>query len=350
MIRAADRDRVAGQPVGIAAAVPALVLVADDPRDRAHAGDRAQDPLADHGVLAHDLPLARVERAGLVEDLVGDPDLADVVKERGRADVLDLVLVERQASATRSVRSTTDSECSPVYWSRSSRACASAATTSTLRADRRRDLAGLALGAIGDLDAAAALERGRPRAPSPPEPGASPRSARGGALRCRPMPRRLAGRRPRPPRAPTRIRSSTICASPSGVSERSITNSSAPARHVRSRARVRPARQLADCGEDLVARRVAALHVEVAEAVDVEDRDGERAPVALGALDVELELGAERRQGHEAGDQRVAAGRRGRAEPRAPRYGFGPPGAQLRVLSRSLESIKKANRQRAGSA
>ena len=35
---------------------------------------------------------------------------------------------------------------------------------------------------------------------------------------------------------------------------------------------------LADRVEDLVAHRVAALHVEVAEAIDVEDRDGQGRP------------------------------------------------------------------------
>jgi hypothetical protein len=39
-------------------------------------------------VRLHDLPLVVVERAGLVDDLVGDSDLADVVQQRaelGRA-------------------------------------------------------------------------------------------------------------------------------------------------------------------------------------------------------------------------------------------------------------------------
>ncbi len=79
----ADRDLGSGDGVGIAAAVPALVLVADDPRDHAHSGDRSQDALADHRVLSHDLPLGVVERAGLVQDRVGNANLADVVKQRG---------------------------------------------------------------------------------------------------------------------------------------------------------------------------------------------------------------------------------------------------------------------------
>ena len=59
---AADRDRRAGEAVRVAAAVPALVLVAHERGDRLELGRAAQDALADHGVLAHDRPL-RVGRA-----------------------------------------------------------------------------------------------------------------------------------------------------------------------------------------------------------------------------------------------------------------------------------------------
>ena len=70
-------------PIGVAAAVPALVLVAHDPGDAAQPGDRAQDALADDGVLLHQHPLVVVERPVLVQDRVGDADLADVVEEGG---------------------------------------------------------------------------------------------------------------------------------------------------------------------------------------------------------------------------------------------------------------------------
>ena len=155
------------------------------------------------------------------------------------------------------------------------------------------------------------------------------------------MPRRPSDRRPRPPRAPTRMRSSTICASPRGVSERSITNSSAPARQVRSSARVRLGEELADRVKDLVARRVAALHVEVAEAVDVDDRDRQRAAVALGALDVELELGAERGEGHQAGDSASRPEARPSWASSSAIRSFALPGAQLRCVSLSLESTAR---------
>ncbi len=59
-------------------------------------GHGAQDALADHGVLAHHRPLELVERAGLVEHLVRDRDLADVVQQRGLTHAVDLDLVERE--------------------------------------------------------------------------------------------------------------------------------------------------------------------------------------------------------------------------------------------------------------
>ena len=75
---------------------------------RAHErGDRAQrrrggdDALADDRVAADELPLGVVERGGLVEDRVGDRDLADVVQRGGVADVVDLLLVEPQAAGDR---------------------------------------------------------------------------------------------------------------------------------------------------------------------------------------------------------------------------------------------------------
>ena len=72
--------------------------------------------------------------------------------------------------------------------------------------------------------------------------------------------------------------------------------------------RVRAEQQAADGAEDLVPHAVPARHVQVAEAVDVDDRDREGPPVALRALEVELELGAKDGQGDEARNQRVARG------------------------------------------
>ena len=64
--------------------------------------------------------------------------------------------------------------------------------------------------------------------------------------------------------------------------------------------------------------RVTVLEVEVAEAVDVDQRDGERSPVAVGPGDVELQLGAKRHQAEQAPSQRIAL-----LEPREIRFELG---------------------------
>ena len=64
--------------------------------DRAHAReelDRSEDLLADDRVALHDLALGVVERALLVEDRLGDRDLADVVEDGSVAQVAQLRLV-----------------------------------------------------------------------------------------------------------------------------------------------------------------------------------------------------------------------------------------------------------------
>ena len=76
----AERDRLAGEPVGVAAAVPALVAGAHERGDGAQRGHREQEALADERVAAHELPLGVVERAGLAQDRLRQPDLADVVQ------------------------------------------------------------------------------------------------------------------------------------------------------------------------------------------------------------------------------------------------------------------------------
>src|SRR5215207_3090156 len=82
-----EGDLVAGQLVGVAASVEVLVRGADQHRHRDEGRGARQDPLADHGVLAHVGPVLLAQRAGLVEDRVRHRHLADVVK-LGRADDL----------------------------------------------------------------------------------------------------------------------------------------------------------------------------------------------------------------------------------------------------------------------
>ena len=88
-----DRDRVAGQAVRIAAAVPALVVgqrdLRTEPKHRARGMRQQVVPVT--GVFLHHVELLRREPAGLVEDRVADRDLADVVQRRGRLDQVDLL-------------------------------------------------------------------------------------------------------------------------------------------------------------------------------------------------------------------------------------------------------------------
>ena len=54
-------------------------------------------PVTDVGVALHLRQLGPREAAGLEQDLVADPDLADVVQQRAEADRLDLALAEAEA-------------------------------------------------------------------------------------------------------------------------------------------------------------------------------------------------------------------------------------------------------------
>ena len=75
----AQRDRAAGEAVGIAAAVPALVVVADDLGDVGHRLVDLEDRRSDLAVAPHLRHLLVGETARFEQDGVGDADLADVV-------------------------------------------------------------------------------------------------------------------------------------------------------------------------------------------------------------------------------------------------------------------------------
>ena len=85
-------DLVAGQPVRMAAAVEALVGGADQPGRRGQNGCGPDDALPNEGMAAHERPLLGVQRAGLVQEVLGDGELADVV-ELGRLPQLGTVPV-----------------------------------------------------------------------------------------------------------------------------------------------------------------------------------------------------------------------------------------------------------------
>ena len=96
-----DGDVVALQPVGVAAAVVALVVpVADltrgfDQRRVLLERQLVQNLITDGGVGLHDLELFLRELAGLVQDGFGDVDLADVVQGGRHGDEADLRLGQR---------------------------------------------------------------------------------------------------------------------------------------------------------------------------------------------------------------------------------------------------------------
>ena len=74
------------------------------------------------GVRPHQLPLVVVERAGLVQDAVGDRDLADVVQLGGPDDRVELLGVEARAARPISAASlATPLRCAPSSGSRSRR-------------------------------------------------------------------------------------------------------------------------------------------------------------------------------------------------------------------------------------
>ena len=97
-----ERDVLAGQPVGVAVAVPALVVVAHDELGLAEEVDVAQDLPADDRVALHQRALGLVERLGLEEDRVGDRDLADVVQQEAELDLR--VVGQRQRRRARDLQ------------------------------------------------------------------------------------------------------------------------------------------------------------------------------------------------------------------------------------------------------
>src|SRR3989442_4444208 len=83
-----QRDVLARQSVRVAAAVVPLVVVQDDVQDLPEGLDRLEDARAQDGVHAHDELLVLVELAFFEQDLVDDADLADVVQDRGQAQLV----------------------------------------------------------------------------------------------------------------------------------------------------------------------------------------------------------------------------------------------------------------------
>src|SRR3954451_1048982 len=80
---ALPRDLVALEAIGVAAAIPMLVVMANPHGDLADACDRRRDLRRPCGVFTHDHPLLFGQLARRVEDRVWDQQLAGIVKHRG---------------------------------------------------------------------------------------------------------------------------------------------------------------------------------------------------------------------------------------------------------------------------
>src|ERR1700694_5699438 len=81
-----ERNLLAAQSVGIAAAIDALVVRDHDFGLPSKARHPQQDLVSERRVTFDGRPLARIERAWLVEDGIRDADLADVVEKSGASE------------------------------------------------------------------------------------------------------------------------------------------------------------------------------------------------------------------------------------------------------------------------
>ena len=86
----AERDLLAGEAVGVALAVPALVMVQHPVGDRVDA-EALEHPVADLRVPLEHEPLRVGQGCRLAQDLLGDRELAEVVQAAREARQLDLV-------------------------------------------------------------------------------------------------------------------------------------------------------------------------------------------------------------------------------------------------------------------
>jgi len=91
-----DRDLVAAQAVGIARAIIALVMPADDGLQVPGELDGGEQLEAPDRMHLHDLELLARQRAGLVQDLVRHPDLAKIVQVRAQPNRGQGRFIQRQ--------------------------------------------------------------------------------------------------------------------------------------------------------------------------------------------------------------------------------------------------------------
>ncbi len=103
-----ERDFFAGELVGIAAAVPAFVVIEHAGDDVLQLADVAEDLGADGGMFFDGVEFCFGEAAGFGEHGFGHADLADVVQQAGEVDAFALFIGEAdflregaESSATR---------------------------------------------------------------------------------------------------------------------------------------------------------------------------------------------------------------------------------------------------------
>jgi hypothetical protein len=82
----AQRDQLAAQPVGVAAAVVPLVVVPYDDRALREELERRDNLSAEDRMAAHHGPLLVAERTGLAQHALRDPDLPQIVQQAGLRD------------------------------------------------------------------------------------------------------------------------------------------------------------------------------------------------------------------------------------------------------------------------
>ena len=98
---ALERGLVFAEAVGVAGAVPVFVVAAGDFAGGGEVRAVGEDALAGDGVLLHDGAFFVGKRAGLFEDVVGNVELSDVVKDGGAGDPADVLIIVAQHAGER---------------------------------------------------------------------------------------------------------------------------------------------------------------------------------------------------------------------------------------------------------
>src|SRR5262249_24228607 len=94
-----QRYVLARQAVGIAAAVPMLMVMADNRQHSAKRLERLADVLADHRMLFHDRALSGSEARILRENLIRNRDLAQVVQEAAAFERHDRLFIKAHVAS-----------------------------------------------------------------------------------------------------------------------------------------------------------------------------------------------------------------------------------------------------------